>query len=100
MAARRKQDAGGARFVVESVDKMNNLLRKMLERANQMKESSDIEPALTNSDLGDLLQSIDSLGTEDPRRVRQFSIIETAVRDIFNELLVSHHPPDSRNDEV
>lgn len=97
MAAQRNQDVA---YVVESVEKMNTLLRQMLERAKQMKETSDIEPAITNSDLGELLPKFESFAAEDPRKTRPFTVIDTTVRDIFNELLVSQYLLDSRTDEV
>jgi len=101
MAVGRKEDVGGARYIVESVDRMSILLRQMLERASRIKETTDIEPAITNSDLGDILQSVEEFVVEDPRRTRQFPVVETAVRDIFNELLVSiPYPHDSRMDQV
>lgn len=96
MAAGRKGDVEGARYVVEAVDHMSAILRQMLEEASRIKDSTGIEPTITNSDLEDLLQNIESQVQDDPRRANQFSIIETAVRDIFNELLVSYYPRNSR----
>lgn len=99
MAVQSQQGLGGARHAVQAVNNMAELLRQMLERASSVKDSTDIEPALSGDDLADLLQNIEStsnLDKEDPRKSRQFSIIEIAVRDKFDELLVSHRSCNSR----
>lgn len=96
MAAPSQEDLGGARHTIEAVNKMTALLRQMLQRAISVKDSTDIEPALSDADFGDFLQKIESLQDKDPRRLRQFPIVETAVRHVFDELLVSHrscNPP-------
>lgn len=74
------------------------LLDQLLARAESVKPTSDIEPALDQSDFPDLRVHLsDALGAElsqgddttDPKRAQRFAVIETAVRDTFSNLVVS-----------
>ena len=83
---------------VHVVDEFTKLLLEMLSRAELVKESNTVEPPLNKSDLGDLFEGVDealfSSATAPELRKRSHAIIETAVRDVFNSILVrSLHPP-------
>jgi THO complex subunit 1 len=78
---------------VEAVEVFKGVLRDMLDRARTAKHVDTIEPAVAKSDFTDLLQRIDSsdhlVRSTETKRSSRFAVIETAVRDIFNVLLVS-----------
>lgn len=85
--------AGMAGHGVQGVDEFKNLLGEMLERAYVVKESSTVEPPVTKSDLGDLFKRVEaeffSSTTTPELRKRKHAVIETAVRETFNSILVS-----------
>jgi hypothetical protein len=72
-------------------------LDTLLERAESVKRTASIEPPLEKSDFDDLRQQLsDALGYElppdesaDSKRTQRFAVIETAVRDTFESLIVS-----------
>jgi len=73
-------------------------LQDTLARAESVKPTSAIEPALDKSDFPELqAQLSQALGPEliqtddstDPKKFQRFAVIETAVRDTFGDLIVS-----------
>lgn len=83
---------------------MNTILHQLSDRAVEVKESATIEPPLIKSDFGALLQQIPSFEptpksskVADPAKTHGYAIIETAVRDEFNNLLVSDLTTNIRN---
>ena len=78
---------------VEAVAAFAVTLKDMLREAGSAK-GTDIEPPLTRSGLKGLDQRIPSFATMplDPKRQPQYAAVETAVRDIFNDLLVRTSP--------
>jgi THO complex subunit 1 len=82
-----------AGHAVEAVEVFKGQLRHLLDRARTTKTTITIEPPLAKSDFNDLLARISPTGpgakVPDPKKTAQYAVIETAVRDIFNKLLVS-----------
>jgi THO complex subunit 1 len=68
-------------------------LEDALIRAEKVKQTSVVEPPLNKSDLADILERVESTfyASADTieQRKRQHAAIETAIRDKFNNLLVS-----------
>lgn len=78
---------------VPAVGVFGGLLKEMLGRGQSVKQSSMAEPPMGKSDLADLISQFDSIfplvsSTEQKKR-SQYPVIETAIRDKFNNLLVS-----------
>ena len=84
---------------VQGVDEFTKLLLEMLLRAEQAKRSNTVEPPLNKSDLGDLFEQVDgaffSFATTPELKKRSHAVIETAVRDVFNSILVRSLQPSS-----
>jgi hypothetical protein len=81
-----------AGHAVEAVDAFKSLLRQLLERAHTTKRATTIEPPLAKPDFTDLLDQIGTIpfgSKSQSKKISQHAVIETAARDIFNELLVS-----------
>jgi hypothetical protein len=80
----------------ETVEVFQELLQEMLEKARTTKQADKIEPALSRPDLNDLLQrvvSIEPFSTPlETNKAVRYALIETAVRGVFNEHLVSASP--------
>ncbi|KAM7183468.1 THO complex subunit 1 [Naviculisporaceae sp. PSN 640] len=83
---------------VKAVASFTQFLDNILLRAESIKPTSNIEPALEKSDFPDLsVQLNDALGPElsqgddplDPKKSQRFAIIETAVRDTFDNLVAT-----------
>ena len=82
---------------VPAVDEFGGLLRVMLRRARPkaeaIKVTNTVEPPLIKSDLTDLFEQVDSIfspaASPELKKRSQYAVIETAVRDAFNDLLVS-----------
>lgn len=74
---------------VEAVAAFAAILKNMLHEAGLAK-GTEIEPPLTKSGLKGLEQHIPSFASMpmDSKRQPQYAAVETAVRDIFNDLLV------------
>jgi len=78
------------------------LLQSFLAHAETVKPSGAIEPALSKADFDDLPGQISRIfadlqvkaaeGADGRKKIRQYAIIETAVRDVFSHLIVSQHP--------
>lgn len=79
---------------VKAVEAFQGILQDMLDKARATKQTVTIEPPLVRSDFTDLLQRIQSIENLSQPLERnksfRYAVIETAVRDVFNKLLVSH----------
>lgn len=77
------------------------LLNTLLQEAARSKPTNTIEPALTISTLGDIsarIEQINGLGkSKAAGSASQNAVIETAIRDAFNGLLVSKDNSNGRN---
>ncbi|QSZ35553.1 hypothetical protein DSL72_008423 [Monilinia vaccinii-corymbosi] len=69
------------------------LLLEMLQQAELVKQSHTIESPLNKTDLANTYERIDQIFSEsapiEAKKRSQYAIIETAVRDTFNNLLAS-----------
>jgi THO complex subunit 1 len=84
---------------VPGVAAVGGFLGKLLSHAETVKPSSTIEPALEKADFDDLQNRLSAIlpatdltpGEEsaDQKKAHRFAIIETAVRDLFSNLVVS-----------
>lgn len=78
-----------AGYGVPAVGDVGVVLEEMLARALVVKETHTIEPPLHKSDLAELFPRLQSVFAEVPSSDSRKHVIETAVRDTFNKLLVS-----------
>lgn len=82
-----------AGHAVQAVDDFRGLLREMLQRAEQRKETNTVDLPLSKSDFTDLFERSEpifpSTAPLEAKKRSQYAVIETAVRDTFNNLLVS-----------
>jgi THO complex subunit 1 len=82
-----------AGYEVHGVDEFNKHLQQMLQSAELVKKSTTVEPPVTRSDLDDLFQRVEkeffSSATTPELRKRKHAVVETAVRETFNSILVS-----------
>lgn len=80
---------------VQGVDEFKMLLLEMLQRAEVVKQLSTVEPPVAKSDLDGLFDRTErvffSYATTLELRKRTYAVIETAVRETFNSILVSIH---------
>ena len=80
---------------METVETFQGFLQEMLEKAGVVKQTNKLEPALARSEFKGLLQRVGSIELfERPIEASKsfrYAVIETAVRGVFNELLVSDH---------
>lgn len=80
---------------VQAVGDFRSLLEELIQRAEAAKPNGTIEPPLNKADLGDISEHVNSVfepiaSTDVKERKRcQYAVVETAVRDTFNDLLVS-----------
>jgi len=81
-----------ANFQVPAVDSFGELLKELLQRAEEVKQTTTVEPSLNKSDFNELLGRIESTfyasATTLEQRKRNYPPIETAIRDAFNNILV------------
>lgn len=85
-----------ADFELSSVDTTTKALQKLLAEARRKKGTVEIEPPLAASDVTGLIERTEELSSlrvrlqdvKDASRQAHFARIETAVRNIFNSLLV------------
>ena len=75
-----------------SVDAYTTAVRQLLQEAQEIKPHASIEPALTVSDFGGGIEIFRHAQTTGKAAGNQghYAAIETAFRNIFYELLVSH----------
>ncbi|TVY83925.1 Guanylate kinase [Lachnellula suecica] len=83
-----------AGHAVQAVDDFGGLLQDVLQRAEQQKQTDTVEPPLNKSDFADLFERVDSIflstaATPEIKKRSQWAVIETAVRDTFNNLLAT-----------
>jgi THO complex subunit 1 len=82
-----------AGHVVQAVDEFGELLKELLQRGDELKQTTTVEPPLSKSGFEDILERVEatlfsSAKTLEQRKQRH-AVIDTAIRDRFNELLVS-----------
>jgi THO complex subunit 1 len=86
---------------ISGASAVDNLLGELLQHADTVKQTTSIEPPLSQSDFEDLptrlaqaLPSVDlpedaEKGEHDLVKVRRWAVIETVARDRFSNLIVS-----------
>ncbi len=82
-----------AGYGVQAVGDFGVLLQEMLERAQVVKQTNTVEPSLHKSDLADLFERVNSIFPTGSSSDSKKHVIETAVQDLFNNLLVSRAAP-------
>lgn len=77
---------------ITSVDTYTIAIAKLLDRARIVKPNTHIEPTLNASDFGGIIEEIGTLsnGSFISNNQAHYAAIETACRNIFYDLLVSH----------
>jgi hypothetical protein len=89
-------DSQMAGHAVQAVDAFGELLVEMLHRAEEIKQTPTVEPPLNKSDLANILDRVESsffssVETLELRK-RSHAAIDIAIREKFNDLLVSFSP--------
>ncbi|TAQ86778.1 hypothetical protein B7494_g4892 [Chlorociboria aeruginascens] len=78
---------------VQAVVAFGELLSSMLQNAEMVKKTSTVEPPLSKSDIGksfaQLAEIFSFSVSPELKKRNQYAVIETAVRDEFNNLLAS-----------
>lgn len=78
---------------VPAVDAVGKVLQGMLDKAELVKQTN---LPLNKSDIGDSFEKIGAifnhLVSPEAKKRSQYAVIDTAARDIFNNLLVSFAP--------
>jgi THO complex subunit 1 len=82
-------DAKMASYGVQAVEEFGKLLDQMLNAALVIKPTSTIEPPLNKSDLAEFFERVPSIFPPTSSLESRKHVIDTAVRDAFNNLLVS-----------
>lgn len=83
---------------VAQISSFAALLNEALQHARDAKPTTSIEPPLAESNFGSFLTALPSVfansNTDAPTtdKTRQFAIVETAARDLFDTLVVSPRP--------
>lgn len=75
---------------IPAVETFSIYLQQLLDHAEAVKPTTEIDPAITNSDLDGVYGQIDSIfdfPQNDPK-TRKYAIVETATRDVFGNLIV------------
>lgn len=70
---------------VSSVDSSTNAIRRLLDKAQEVKPNGGIDPALTAQDFEG---GVEEIGKQNGVSNRDYAAIETACRNIFYALLV------------
>jgi THO complex subunit 1 len=82
-----------AGHVVPAVDEFGALLEELLRRAEDVKPTTTVEPPLSKFGISDILERVESVFFSSAetleQRKQRHAPIESAIRDKFNELLVS-----------
>ena len=77
---------------IASVDGYTTAVQDLLQRAREVKQHSDIEPALKLSDFQGAIET--TSGSPQPsvsdKTPAHYAAIETALRDIFYDILVRY----------
>lgn len=82
---------------IQSVQSYRTLVRELLQKAAESKQDLDIEPPLTETDLGDTLSPVQKIREEvagGQNQQAQYAAVETAFREKFYNLLVWHEFPE------
>ena len=78
---------------VQGVADFGNLLEEMMQRAETVKQTDAVEPALSKSDFTDLVEKLESNFYSQAKsldlRKQAHAVIEASFRDRFNNTLVS-----------
>jgi THO complex subunit 1 len=74
---------------VGAVDEFGKLVEEMLEKAQEIKQTDAVDTPLNKSDLAESFERISSIFPPPSSTEYKKHIIETAVRPIFYNLLVS-----------
>lgn len=74
---------------VGAVDEFGKLMEEMLEKAHEIKRTDTVDPPLNKSDLADYFERLPSIFPPSSSTDFKKHVIETAVRPIFYNLLVS-----------
>jgi THO complex subunit 1 len=78
---------------VQAVDAFGELLNELLVRAEQVKQTNTVEPPLIKPDFQDILERVESTFFSSAKtlesRKQSHAVIDIAIRDKFNNLLVS-----------
>lgn len=74
---------------VSAVEDFGRFLEGMLEKARDVKKSDTIEPPLNKSDLLESFDHVNSIFPSTMSLESRKHSIDAAVRDVFNNLLVS-----------
>jgi THO complex subunit 1 len=84
-----------AGHVVQVVDMFGEMLNELLQRAEEVKQTDTVEPPLSKVDFEDILERVEATffwSAETPeQRKQKHAAIDTAIRNKFNDLLVSLH---------
>jgi hypothetical protein len=79
---------------VPAIRAFDGILEDMLKRGQSAKEMAMVEPPMSKVDIADLMEGFKNIFLQssslDMKRRSQYPIIETAVRDKFNRLVVCH----------
>lgn len=85
-----------AGYGVQGVVVFGELLEDMLRRAEEAKRTNTIEPPLNKPDFAEILKRLESIFFSSADSIeskkRSHAVIETAIREKFNDLLVSIPP--------
>jgi|SRR5450432_1918698 hypothetical protein len=85
-----------ASHAVESVEAFQGLLQEMLHKARAAKQTDTIEPPIARSDITELVLRVEDIEhmskALEVNKSFRYAVIETAVRGVFNDLLVSESP--------
>lgn len=76
---------------ITSVQTYRKLVQRLLDRASELKQSSAIEPPITEADLGDVTGELDGEDQETAKTLGSqpnYAAVETAFREKFYNLLV------------
>lgn len=78
---------------IESVQVYRRLIESLLAKAEELKPDKQIEPPLTETDIGDSTWRIEGSDANVLKRENQqtnYAAVETAFREKFYDLLVGH----------
>ncbi|KAH8683150.1 guanylate kinase [Tricladium varicosporioides] len=77
----------------QAVDAVGELLREILQRVEMVKQTNKVGSALKKTDLGEFYAKVEpifpSTLSQEVKKRSQYAVIETAVRDTFNNILAS-----------
>lgn len=84
---------------VPAIRAFNGILQDMLNRGQSARDMAMVEPPMSKVDIADLMDGFKAVFPQnssfDMKRRSQYPIIETAIRDKFNRLVVCLQPASS-----